>query len=109
MLTATRITEKLVNKYKLNNLRAMDEYVLTQLIAMAEDGYKLSERNAAHQEFLKEDREILRKAREYLKEIREGNQLSDTESDLHSANIVGRSEQLKPEFPEDRITKNQDG
>jgi hypothetical protein len=45
----------------------MDIQLLKDLIELAEDGYALHVKNASHNEFLMEDREILRKAKQYLK------------------------------------------
>lgn len=42
--------------------------ILKELIEMAEDGYKLHISNGSHQEFLHEDREVLREARKWLTE-----------------------------------------
>jgi hypothetical protein len=42
---------------------------LKDLIGMAEDGYKLHRSNACQQEFLEEDREVLRKAKEWLEDL----------------------------------------
>jgi hypothetical protein len=44
---------------------------LNELIELAEDGYKLHVSNGSHNEFLREDKDILRKAKEYLKQMTE--------------------------------------
>ena len=49
----------------------MDYNELKQLIELAEDGYKLHKQNASHEEFLTEDKDIIRKAKEFLNKIKE--------------------------------------
>ena len=40
--------------------------VIKDLIPMAEDGYRLHKNNGSHQDFLEDDRDILKKAKELL-------------------------------------------
>jgi hypothetical protein len=42
---------------------------LKDLIEMAEDGDKLNRSNGVHQEFLEENRDVLRKAKSFLKDM----------------------------------------
>lgn len=40
--------------------------IIKELTPMAEDGYKLHKKNGSHQDFLENDRDILKKAKELL-------------------------------------------
>lgn len=53
--------------------------ILKELIEMAEDGYKLHISNGSHQEFLHEDREVLREARKWLDESNVSPQAAENE------------------------------
>jgi len=52
------------NSLVIENMNLYD--LVKQLIPIAEDGYKLHAKNACHQEFLEEDRELLAKAKQAL-------------------------------------------
>lgn len=82
----------LKREYKYLKTVAMDKHTLKQLIEMAEDGYKLSERNGAHQEFLKEDS----KARNYLKQLGDGKPETTSENSLHKHVVTNSALKIEP-------------
>lgn len=71
----------------------MEYKLLKDLIELAEDGYKLHLNNSCHSEFLREDRDIIHKAKECLNflsgeavKLREECSLKTQHDDMISAN-----------------------
>jgi len=51
------------------SIPAIEIWWFKDLIAMAQDGDKLNRRNAVHEEFLRENKEVLSAAKSYLRYI----------------------------------------